>query len=472
MPFLDKFRALLAPAPPPRPPLVRLRALVEAKRFEEALELAAGEPRLGNDLGVMLAGLARAAPPAERPRLRALAAGAFWEDNRPLTPGQALIAAQLHLERDDPPGAERALGFIFENEPDHVGALHLKSLALIRRNRFTESLAISRRILALRPDHAASRYHLATLSALDEVELPVPLDEPRPLLVAVGGGVGNIIHATPTLRFLAERLGAPVDVVVAAEVEDGPALVKREGVTGTVTGLVPELFGRRYDRVLILHSFGAIRPGFGTRNLLAARSFEPFDPAGTEAEPAYNLRVACALLGLDPPASPPHPYVGSLPDTPDPEPRLVGFAAGSKGGFWEAKRWPHFGALAARLLAAGWEVASFGLPAEAVPGTQDRTGGSLLEMAARLRRSRLVVANDNGAMNMANALGVPVVGLFGPTNPASRAPAGVEVVALDKPCAPCEANPETRALFRSGECRCIGELGVDTVLQAVLRALG
>jgi ADP-heptose:LPS heptosyltransferase/lauroyl/myristoyl acyltransferase len=47
---------------------------------------------------------------------------------------------------------------------------------------------------------------------------------------------------------------------------------------------------------------------------------------------------------------------------------------------------------------------------------------SLTEFAATLGSLRLLVANDTGGMHLANALGVPVVGLFGPTNPLRTGP--------------------------------------------------
>ena len=34
----------------------------------------------------------------------------------------------------------------------------------------------------------------------------------------------------------------------------------------------------------------------------------------------------------------------------------------------------------------------------------------------------MLVSNDTGGMHLANALGVPVVGLFGPTNPVRTGP--------------------------------------------------
>jgi ADP-heptose:LPS heptosyltransferase/lauroyl/myristoyl acyltransferase len=47
---------------------------------------------------------------------------------------------------------------------------------------------------------------------------------------------------------------------------------------------------------------------------------------------------------------------------------------------------------------------------------------TLLEFAAALQSCHLLVANDTGGMHLANALGVPLLGLFGPTNPVRTGP--------------------------------------------------
>lgn len=61
-----------------------------------------------------------------------------------------------------------------------------------------------------------------------------------------------------------------------------------------------------------------------------------------------------------------------------------------------------------------------GLPPGRLEDLAGRT--DLPAFAARLRRCRLLVTNDTGGMHLANAMGVPVIGLFGPTNPLRTGP--------------------------------------------------
>ena len=62
----------------------------------------------------------------------------------------------------------------------------------------------------------------------------------------------------------------------------------------------------------------------------------------------------------------------------------------------------------------------------------------LLAYGERLRACRLLVTNDTGGMHLANALGVPLLALFGPTNPIRTGPVFAAPVRVLQPpgCAP------------------------------------
>jgi predicted lipopolysaccharide heptosyltransferase III len=88
--------------------------------------------------------------------------------------------------------------------------------------------------------------------------------------------------------------------------------------------------------------------------------------------------------------------------------------------------------------------------------------------AALLGRCALFVGNDNGPMHMAAALGVPVVGLFGPSDPAEWGPRGacVEVLYKGLDCRACFHPTCVR-----GEQSCMKQITVDEVLAAAQRLL-
>ena len=144
--------------------------------------------------------------------------------------------------------------------------------------------------------------------------------------------------------------------------------------------------------------------------------------------------------------------------------------------YGSAKRWSaeRFAAVAdalaeshrARILLIGsareWDVL------EAVAGQMRRTpirlGGrtDLATLAGVLKRVRLLLSNDTGAMHLAAAVGTPVLAVFGPTDADATGPLGPDsrVVREPVPCSPC--------LLR--ECpidhRCMVGVGIAQVLKA------
>ncbi|MGI4755940.1 MAG: glycosyltransferase family 9 protein, partial [Janthinobacterium lividum] len=55
---------------------------------------------------------------------------------------------------------------------------------------------------------------------------------------------------------------------------------------------------------------------------------------------------------------------------------------------------------------------------------------TLPQLTALLRRTQLVIAGDSGPLHLAAALSIPVVALFGPTDPARTGPYGTQSAVL------------------------------------------
>jgi ADP-heptose:LPS heptosyltransferase len=64
---------------------------------------------------------------------------------------------------------------------------------------------------------------------------------------------------------------------------------------------------------------------------------------------------------------------------------------------------------------------------------------TLLEYAELARRAKITVAADTGPLHLACAVGAPVVGIFGPTDPARNGPFGAgDITVRRQPlCSPC-----------------------------------
>ncbi|HVV64366.1 MAG TPA: glycosyltransferase family 9 protein [Rhizomicrobium sp.] len=291
------------------------------------------------------------------------------------------------------------------------------------------------------------------------------------LLVGVGGGLGNMLHTTPMIRNIARRTGRRVDVVAAEDHADSLCLMHNPDYVGAVHALRRHVLERPYDTVFLTHSFGAMRFSFNAERVIWAEDWRSYRPI-SEHETWYNLESAKALLGVDYDADDATGYFCGDLEYRKPYATLVGLHAGSKTGRWLVKRWPYFAELAQRLAARGVRVASFGTADEYVEGTENRTGATIEAMCEAMLECSHFVSNDSGVMNIANALGIPLLALFAPTNVEARLPLRSTSVALalEKDCSPCELkDTET---FQRGQCRCMADISVDVVEAKLLDLMG
>ncbi len=120
---------------------------------------------------------------------------------------------------------------------------------------------------------------------------------------------------------------------------------------------------------------------------------------------------------------------------------ITDFVLLSAGAGWGAKLWPaeSFAQVACGLSAQGLRVLLNCGPGEEAlarsieeqaKGVAQAVPCSLAELIALTRHARLFIGGDSGPTHLAAALGVPVVALFGPTDPARNGPYGSRSVVL------------------------------------------
>jgi heptosyltransferase-1 len=155
------------------------------------------------------------------------------------------------------------------------------------------------------------------------------------------------------------------------------------------------------------------------------------------------------------------------------------FVLMSPGGGWASKLWPaeRYGALAAGLQERGLAaLVAWGPGEEALADRAVAASGglvrkafrtSLLELAELARQARVVVAADTGPLHLACAVHTPVVGLFGPTDPARNGPFSPQDVVVRRTplCSPCHRR---RCDVHEGVMEAIN---VEEVLRAVDKRL-
>jgi heptosyltransferase-1 len=114
------------------------------------------------------------------------------------------------------------------------------------------------------------------------------------------------------------------------------------------------------------------------------------------------------------------------------------------GAGWGAKRWPveRYAAVAQGLVARGFRVLVNAGPGEEplADAIVQATGGaatplmeSLSHLIAITRRVSIAIAGDTGPLHLACALGRPVVGIYGPTDPSRNGPFGTSFKVLRSP---------------------------------------
>lgn len=173
----------------------------------------------------------------------------------------------------------------------------------------------------------------------------------------------------------------------------------------------------------------------------------------------------------------------------DEAPRVERAIALAPGSRWPAKRWPAecYVDLATALVAAhdahvvlvgDASDADAARPIAQALGSRctDATGDrSVVETAAWIERCAGFVGNDSGLMHVAEAVGVPVVGIFGPTvREFGYFPAleNSRTVERDVDCRPCSRNGARPCPRERQVCLDIDAAAVEAAVSAMLEGRG
>jgi ADP-heptose:LPS heptosyltransferase len=92
--------------------------------------------------------------------------------------------------------------------------------------------------------------------------------------------------------------------------------------------------------------------------------------------------------------------------------------------------------------------------------------------AAITSMSKVAVSNDSGPLHFAAAVGVPTIGIFGPTGANHKSPPGTNSypVSLGLACSPCYYGKFHGCIF--DRIRCMEDLKVEMVMKTVNQAMG
>lgn len=334
----------------------------------------------------------------------------------------------------------------------------------------------------------------------------LPVADPRRILVSRIRQIGDVILSLPVLDALRERFPeAEIDYLAEAApgeaVRGHPAvrrvLVYRPGVWPGLPApprLLVALRAARYDWTIDLYGnprsalltawTGApvrVGPSRRGRRRLYTHVAPPIAEPLSAVE--HHLKTLRAV-GIDAPARAPRLHLSGAERVRGTELLDRALAPGGPrvglhvGNRWPAKRWfeERFASLVPVLSRVGARAVVLAGPGEReIAGRVARASGAPLLPALPLREYwgavaalDVLVTNDGSPLHAGPALGVPTVGILGPTVPEIwfpyRAEDGHQLLCREIWCRPCHRHECARM-------DCLKWIGVADVARAVARAL-
>lgn len=318
------------------------------------------------------------------------------------------------------------------------------------------------------------------------------------------GSLGDIVHTVPALAAVRDAMPrAAVHWLVDIRHLDLLELV--EGVSrvvpikSTPAGWVSVAGALRRERYEVVLDFQGLLKSAALARLAGGRETVGFTRPGLR-EPAaaafYSTTIAAPdtghviqknlsllrALNIEAPLRPAFRFVARPSAALQRAHSLVGarFAIINPGAAWPNKRWPpdRFGALAAEIRrradlpslviwgpneadAAERVVAASCGAAALAPAT------SVADLFALGRAAALMVSGDTGPLHIAAAVGTPIVGIYGPTDPARNGPWAAEDECVSR-FVECGCHHKRTC---EGARWCLEDVQVGHVIAAVERRL-
>ena len=324
------------------------------------------------------------------------------------------------------------------------------------------------------------------------------MNDKMKILIVKLSSLGDLIHAMPAVHNLRTELNADIHWVVNSEYVnlvtcftdvDRVIGFPRHSLLNGFFRFARELRREQYDYVIDLQGLfksGAVsgiarsKIRIGPSHHRECSQMFYTSIAGKRNKDRHSVEEnmdVISYLGLRP-TTPVFPLAFPKIALSQQAPRIALFPISR----WTTKNWPidKFGELASSLIEqTGGSVFLFGGPSDIArcaelasaisTGCTNCAGKTnLVEMGSILTKMDLVISNDSGPAHMAAALGIPTIGLFGPTNPKRTGPYGknITIIQTDLSCQPCLSRK-----CKKGETPCMTGITPDRVYRAALELL-
>jgi heptosyltransferase-1 len=329
---------------------------------------------------------------------------------------------------------------------------------------------------------------------------------PHRFLLVRLSSLGDVVHALPAASALRDAFPeARIDWVIDArwqrllegnrDLNEVIAYDRKQA--GSLSSLIRKLREARYtcaidfqglykSALLALASGAPRRIGFQSsyarEGLVAILYTDRVNPRGPHKVDHNRTLVERAGAKLGPPRCP----LAIRPEDDELVTRelnnrsVADFYVLNPGGGWLSKCWPaqRYGELHRKLAQRhGWRgIVTVGPGEENLARDLIHTAGdpapieiplALGPLMALLRRAKLMISADTGPLHIASALGTPVVGLFGPTDPARNGPFSSNDISIRNP-----RHSITTYARGASYSPAMLSITVDQVLDAVERRMG
>jgi len=293
------------------------------------------------------------------------------------------------------------------------------------------------------------------------------------ILFVTGGGIGNIIQATPTIKALAIE-GHKVDLRLHCN--SGADIREVFNIPSVRQVFIDKEPKGNYD----CEMRGLFIPSslHGAKKTVKCKiSYAQHIP---ESEVYYSL---AKQIGIKAPMGDCEINVGQNGPIPEHK-HTVAIYPGSKYN-WAMKRWDKYDELAKKfkhvaVVGTDKDINTHGNPTWITRSwkwpkhVRFAKDPQLVNVAHFISKCDMFIGNDGGLAHVAAATGIPTFVLFGPSSDVKNKPKAhkAHVVAINLPCRPCQFKKKNgKSIFDGniGNCylnmKCMNDMSVDFVLK-------
>jgi len=295
------------------------------------------------------------------------------------------------------------------------------------------------------------------------------------VLLVLGGGIGNIVQATPAIKAIAKS-GHTVDLKLHCNSsKDVARIFNLECIRNVFVDDDPK---ESYDVQLN----GPFTPG---KVFKAKKHYKTRVHYAQHIEESKVYEDLAIQIGINSIMENAEINVGPHFDI-NINKNTVAIYPGSKHN-WAMKRWDKYDELSKHfdeviLVGTKEDIKSHGNPAWIKnpwdwPKSVKMFNGSLQQVANVISQCKFFIGNDGGLSHVAAATGVPTFVIFGPSSLIKNKPHATNshTIALDIPCRPCQFEKDDNGKQIFGEnkascpygLKCMKDLEVDKVLSEI-----